>query len=129
MHNVVLIEYDMDGRPFSVVVKDERDCHVHYDVEWCKRDQQFLYSGSSNSVYLEHPDNTFWATDEAFALLKTPPTGTRLVEPSPAYPMSAVFDEGSEVEAIWCSVCEDWLPEPHGDDVCPHVRWCEECGW
>ncbi len=31
-----------------------------------------------------------------------------------------------EQDSVWCSKCRDRMP---GDDLCQHVRWCDQTGW
>ena len=129
-HRIVLVEFSR-GKPFSVVTQGSPGLGcIHYDFNWCRRDKMFLYHWSSNSLYLEHPDGTFWAAADLRTedIDKRKVTGTRLTKMPGKYPLEGLFSLGIEVDAVWCKKCRDFLPDVDMIDICDHVHWCEKHG-
>lgn len=129
---VLFIQYDDNGRPFSVCAINKK-CWCIYDFDWSEKDGELYWhksgDGGDRSVELgQRVDGTlirYWAHPSV--VVEDPQNGRRLKRPLRQFPPTKLFDF-PESETEWCSICksrvstEPWRP-------CPHIWWCNEMGW
>lgn len=153
-HRLLVVEFYLteDGKyqPFNVITwrhdKDDktRGLVSHYDVDYCKRDKEFIYhcSGGGGS-FEQEVSGIYWASKDA-VIKEEPcnlfdekackrnatrrltrwPKGFGLLRDDDAEKW--LYRLGSEDDTVYCDICEDHLPS---QDLCAHVWWCEEVGW
>lgn len=146
---IVMIEYHQHGKlwmPHEVFVshapKHSNYCS-HFDFNWCKRDGALLYheAGSGPGAYLNGWPNAkrvhakLWWNHELGAALRQgsgePVTDFRALGfDLLTHPVKLggtdqnPFEYGSEGGVVYCTKCNDHLPEAN---VCSHIFWCERC--
>lgn len=113
-----------------------------YDVDWCNRDQSYLWhmSGCGGTLPIEI-DGPYWSRLES-DVRQVPSTlcdadSRRLNQTRRLAYVPIDLDDcvdilhylecnGIQQDAVWCSACEDHLP---GEDLCEHCWWCDTAGW
>jgi hypothetical protein len=112
-----------------------------YDVDWCKRDQSYVFHQSGGGPTPIEIDGLYWAsegapiTERPCQLVDDDARERNATRRLPEVPIdiegcadvldwleNTAQDEGTE----YCSVCDDRLPT---DDLCEHIWWCEETAW
>lgn len=123
------VEFDRDTmRPFAAYA----DGH-YYDIDYCRRDDQFYIDMSGGSLYLEWPDNLWWAECGVYPTIngtdKLAPIGNRIELPG-----EYLDEEGQPLDVeMWashdrciaCEVCQDNIPT---DDLCDCLEWSDNKG-
>lgn len=152
-------EWDNSKKSWNKAGKTAKGlAHSDYDFDWCKT-HQTLYQHNSGGgggraeAYVNEfcepnpPPGKLWVACgtpivrnsirarkhlDARALLKM---GYILIDEPltlilPGYaPTTNPFECSEESETVYCQKCDDHLPRPDGDEVCKHIKWCEDCGW
>lgn len=120
-----------------------------YNFDWCRRDKSLYYhlSGSGGRFYVspickeyrKPPRAAIWYDDgfvrptNAGNSSHRPLSNGTLVKwgyDVLGKPVSILgntanpFDEACHGETVYCSRCNDWLPE---ESTCRHCYWCDEC--
>lgn len=134
MSDIIFIEFNDDGRPFAAAVRNSGGEVLHFDIEYCKRDDTLYADCSGGGVYLEGYQHQYWLAgsehmvycyNEKGERVLAPPEN-RLAEIPEAY-QGDLWDWAIESQCIGCSACEDILP---AFDLCQHVWWDDEAeGW
>ena len=113
----------------------------YYDVDWCKRDQIYLYHMSGGGgkypitvrgvYWSKEPGYTREAGNNLSNRASSKRNRTRRLEVLPFEIrededlLEYLEDHAVRDDSIWCSVCMDHLP---GSNPCGHIWWCEEIG-
>lgn len=139
MDKVVFIEFNDDGRPFSVCVRREGDgvAFDDYDVEYRKASGN-LYARHSGTGYkpevcLGSSRRNFWAGPGILVTVSRWPEEIYVPAPEsyrvelPAKYAGELWSWAVEGRCEWCSVCEDWMPIENAV-LCEHIWYCDECG-
>jgi hypothetical protein len=81
---------------------------------------------------VDHRDKPPWKSKRTLAVRKVNRT-RRLRKLPKAFDLQPGWDlldwlENRAIhdEAVYCSVCRDWLP---GEELCQHCWWCDKSGW
>lgn len=125
MEPIVFIEFTEEGRPFTVITEDG----AIFDFEWVAKYGCYYYnhSGTDPDVAIIDAYGPYWAAPGVEVSEKTE-TATRVADDY--FDFSELFENASEGEVIYCSVCEEWMPEEEGyghrhfwydDDSCTWV--------
>lgn len=149
---IAFVEFGSTGRPFQVFTRSNGRPESMYDIEWCRRDGEYVMSSSGGGhPYLQDRGALWWAPADfdvstVDVLVRgergsrlTPEPGRRVpddyVVPAPApkkewFPVTELADEVRVVDRmIYCGFCRDWLPVPEWENVlCRHASYCEKCG-
>jgi hypothetical protein len=119
---------------------NDRRGYSQYDVDYCKRDRQYMFHMSGGGPFPVPAMGLYWTTD-ASLVTEEPSTWSREAdrERNPTKRLDNLpIDIGrytdfwdwlantcNEAESVYCSICKDSFP---GDDLCAHVWWCDEIG-
>lgn len=155
-YEIALIHFDREGKePFSVIMDSLQDygrAYHEYDVDHSKRDgyayhlsggggmrsgESFTVNGPywvrDASVPVRHavsPQDGCWIIDGK----EVPFSPVRLLElPDPwktgrdQWGAWYIFEGMVEASVEYCQGCEDYL-HANWDQICPHIRYCNECG-
>lgn len=129
---LLYVEFDTQGRPFSVFAVGPDGYCEGYDVEYCRRDDR-LYSSMSSAGFI--PDEVtpincrrYWLAAEMEGQIVFGPQARRLKGFPRGWSASKVLEliEGDDVDCYSCSFCDDEIP---WDSPCDHVWECGVCGY
>lgn len=125
---LLLVEFDDKGRPFAAYAQDapERGLHI-YDIDWCERDQCYYSHMSGGGAIEPWAERRYWAAQSVQEVRHSEGRVPKRLKQMPRpHSISSIVHqlESDETRTIYCSICEDHLP-----DSCPcsHIEWCDEC--
>lgn len=120
-----------NGHPFSIIT----DKFNNYDVEYCRRDECCYWSLSGQGGYnpkMLHEDGAgeTWLA-EGYGVFSEQDKNPIIKERPEQYKTHpSEWENFEEAETVYCTICNDFLPEEWGEDeICEHVKWDDEGGW
>lgn len=129
LSEIIFVEFDANGHPFTIATYNGRSTD-YYDADYSKRDDRVYcsLSGGENgaSVYVAHDENTYWVED--FVTVKETTAKRRKTLPrrySKRILRELLVDD---IHTVYCSVCDDRLPDDVEVNPCPHIWWCSKDG-
>lgn len=128
MSQVTLIEFDENGRPFSVNRTGDDGYDHKFDMEWCKRDGCLYADESGDGYYLENGEHKYWTIpgiEPTVNGICPAPLENRLTDLPESY-QGDLWDWANEGGCEYCSICDDMLPT---EDLCNHIGGDDESGW
>lgn len=139
-NKIVLVVFgdEEEGKPravWAIHTIDERGALDGYQVEYSKAYDNDYYSlwGTSDGV---EDDRAFWISEdyfeegcerrkEAYERNKD----NELKEfPYTQEEWDDYLENLIEDETVYCTECDDWLPEHASYKPCEHINWCDDCG-
>jgi hypothetical protein len=137
----ICIEY-RDDRPFSVTTRNKGGSWSHYDIDWCKRDENLYchWSGGGPArpfievgrfVGAPWPDPAdrvkIWAAPGIVLRDGAETDLTVLGYERIAEPLGDPFEDAIDEDTHYCGLCDDYLPWTT-DTLCEHLHFCGNCG-
>jgi hypothetical protein len=128
--NIVLVEFDDDGRPFQVTTHEPGSKGFdYYDFDWSKRYRTLYYhlSGGGPMTALNSPRASRYWLAPGFPYPPHAWRKNRLKRLPRRYPLARLFSDNCEDHPVYCTICQDCLPGDETDHPCDHVWWCHLC--